>query len=80
MTREGGVGPTQSAARASGNDDLGDDVVMREYSADDDRAGQPSLTGSDIKRRIATKMPREDTDVRTSTTEQHVPRRISGKM
>ena len=59
--------------------DLGDDVVMREDNADEDRAGPSNLLGSDVRRRITTKTPREDKDVRTSTTEQHVPRRISGK-
>ena len=60
-------------------DDLGDDVVMRQDNADEDRAGPSSLSGSDVRRRITTKTPREDKDVLTSTTEQHVPRKISGK-
>ena len=74
------MGPTPDAARTSGNGDLGDDVVMREDNADEeDRAGHPSSSGSDVRRRITTKRePREDKEEQTSTTEQHVPRRISG--
>ena len=40
-----------------------------------------SSEGSDSRRRTTTmKEPREVRDERTSITEQHVPRRISGKM
>ena len=48
--------------------------------ADENSRGHPSSVGPDGRRRIATKRePREVRDERTSITEQHVPRRISGK-
>ena len=74
------MGPAQDAAQASDNDDLGDGVAMREDNADEDRAGLPSLSGSALRRRITTKRgPRKDKDVRTSTTTERVPRRISAE-
>ena len=55
----------------------GNDVVMRE---DENSGGHPSSKVSDCRRRITTKRePREVRDERSSTTEQHVPRRILGK-
>ena len=45
-----------------------------------DGADEKSASGSDSRRRIATKRePREVRDEQSSTTEQHVPRRILGK-
>ena len=71
--REEGMGRTQDVAGTSGNDDLGDDVAMRDDNAAEDRF-------SDFRRRITMKRrPREHKDERTSTTEQLVPRRISTK-
>ena len=66
--------------RASNSDDIGDDVVMREDSADEDRAEHPILSGSDSKREEFTtkREPREVRDERPSTNEQHVPKRILG--
>ena len=50
---------------------------MRE---DENSGGHPSSEGSDSRRRITTKRePREVRDERSSTTEQHVPRRNLGK-
>ena len=47
---------------------------MRE---DENDGGHPSSQGSDSRRRITTKRePREVRDERSSTTEQHVPRKI----
>ena len=47
---------------------------------DENRAEHPSSSGPDSRRRITTRRePREVRDERTSITEQHVPRRISGK-
>ena len=68
--------------RGSGchRDDIGGDVAMKEDSAHENSAGHPSSSGSDSSRRITTKRePREVRDEQTSTTEQHVPRRISRK-
>ena len=55
VTREARTGPTQDVARASSSDDIGDDVVMREDNADENRAEHPSSSGSDGRRRITTK-------------------------
>ena len=61
---------------ASSSDDIGDDVVM----TDEKCAGRPSSLESDSRRRITTKRePREVSGEQSSTTEQHVPRRVSGK-
>ena len=55
-------------------------AVVREDSADENRAEHPSSSGSDSRRRITTKRePREVGDEKTSTNEQHVPRKISEK-
>ena len=63
--------------RASGEDHVGGDVVMRE---DDNNGGHPSSEGPESRRRITTKRePREVRDERPSTNEQHVPRRMLGK-
>ena len=76
VTREARTGPAQDVTRVSSSDDTGDDVSMREDNADE----HPSSSGSDSRRRITTKRePREVRDAPTSVTEQHVPRRISGK-
>ena len=80
VTTEVRTGPAQDATRASSSDDIGDDAVMRGENADENRAEHPSTSGSDSRRRITTK--RELRQVRvaqSSTTEQHVPRRISRK-
>ena len=54
--------------------------MRREDSADENRAEHPSSSGSDRRRKIPTKRePREVRYEQTSITEQHVPRRISGK-
>ena len=77
MTREVRVGPAPDKTRASGEGYAGGDVVMRE---DEDSGGHSSSEGSDSRRRITTKRePREVRDERSSTTEQHVPRRMLGK-
>ena len=45
-----------------------------------EQEGHPSSEGSDSRRQIRTKRePREVRDERSSTTKQHVPRRILGK-
>ena len=55
-------------------------VAMEGGSVDENSAGHPSPSGSDSRRRITTNgEPREVKDAQSSTTEQHVPRRISGK-
>ena len=80
VTREARTGPTQDATRARSSDDTGDDVVVREDNADENRAEHPSSSGSDGRRRLTTK--REPCEVRyaqTTVTEQHFPRKISGK-
>ena len=65
--------------RVGSNDDIGDDVVMREDTAEENRAEHPS-SGSDSRRRITTKRePREVRDSQTSVTEQPVPRSILKK-
>ena len=80
VTREARTGPAQDVTRASSSDDIGDDVVMRGDSVDENRAEHPSSPGSDSRRRTTTKRePREVRDARTSVTEQHDPRRISKK-
>ena len=55
MTREVRIGPAQDVTRTSSNDDIGDDVVMREDHADEKRAEHGSSSGSDSRRRITTK-------------------------
>ena len=53
---------------------------MRGGGADEDSTGHPSSAGSDSRRRYTTKRePREVRDDQSSTTEQHVPRRVFGK-
>ena len=80
MTREARTEPTQDVTRANSSDDIGDDVVMREDNADENKAEHPSSSESDSRRRITTKRePREVGDEPSDTTEQQVPRRISGK-
>ena len=80
VTREARTRPTQDVTRANKSDDIGDDVVMTEDNADENRAEHPSSSGSDSKRRSTTKRePCEVRDAQTSVTEQHVPRRISEK-
>ena len=80
VTREVRTGQTQDMTRANKSDDMGDDVVMREDNADEDRAAHPSSSGSDSRTRIKTKRgPSEVRDLQTSVTEQRVPRRISKK-
>ena len=67
MTREVGAGPASDVTRASGEDHVGGDVVMRE---DENNGGHPSSEGSESRRRITTKRePREVRDERSSTTE-----------
>ena len=67
-------GPAPDVTRASGEDRAGGDVVMRE---DENDRGHPSSTGPDSRRRITTRRePREVRDELSSTTEQHVPKRI----
>ena len=66
--------------RACSKDHIGGDVAMREESADQNSAGHPSSSGSDSRRRAKTKRePRAVKHEQTGTTEQHDPRRISGK-
>ena len=49
-------------------------------SADDNSAGHPNPSGSDSRRRITAKRePREVRVDQSCTTEQHVPRSLSGK-
>ena len=50
-TADGGSGPTQDVTRASSSDNTGDDVVMREDNADENKAEHPSSPGSDSRRR-----------------------------
>ena len=45
MTREARTGPTQDVTRSSSRDDIGDDVVMREDNANENRAEQPEFVG-----------------------------------
>ena len=80
MTREEGTGPTQDVTRTSSNDDICDDVVIREHNADENRAEHPSSSVSDSRRRITTKRELcEARDAETNVTEQRVPRTISGE-
>ena len=73
VTREVRTGLTQDVTRTSSSDDNGEDVVMREDTAGENRADHPY--GSNSRRRITTKRePREVRDEQTSITEQHVPR------
>ena len=76
VTREVRTGPTQDATRASSKDHIGGDGAMEGDSADENSAGHPSRSGSDNRTK---REPREVRDEQSSTTEQHVPRRISGK-
>ena len=63
--------------RTSSKDHIGGDVAVRGDRADENRAGHPSPSGSDSRRRITTKEePREVRDELSNTTEQHVPRRM----
>ena len=79
-TREAITAPTQDVTRAGSKDDIGDDVAMEGDSADQRSAGHPSPSGADSRRRIPTRTePREVRDEQSSTTEQHVPRRILEK-
>ena len=53
---------------------------MRRDSADENSAGHPSSSGSDSRRRITTERePREVRGEQSSTSERHIPRRISRK-
>ena len=80
VTREVRTGPTQDVTRTDSNDDIGDDVVMREENADENRAERPSSSSLDSRRRITTKRKRREVrDEQTSITEEHVPTWISGK-
>ena len=73
MTRDARSGPTQDVTRASSSD--------RGDNADQNRAEHPSSLGSDSRWWIITKRePREIRSARTSISEQHIPRLISGKM
>ena len=45
VTRDVRTGPTLDVTRASSNDHIGDDVVMREDNADENRAEHPSSSG-----------------------------------
>ena len=45
VTRDVGTGPTQDVTPTSSNGDIGDDVVMREDKADENRAEHPSSSG-----------------------------------
>ena len=76
MTREARTGSTQDVSRVSNSDD----VVVREDNADGKRSRTPEFVGSDGRRRITTKRgSRGARDERSSTIEQHVPRRILGE-
>ena len=80
VTREARTGLPQDVTRAGSSDDIGDDVVMREDNADENRSEHLSASGSDSRRRITTKRePREVRDAESSVTKQHVPRNISDK-
>ena len=71
---------TSDVTRASSKDHIGGDVAMEGERADEISAGRPNPSGSDSRRRITTKRePREVRDEQSSTTEQHVPRRILGE-
>ena len=77
MAREVRAGPAPDVTRASSEDHVGGDVVMGE---DENNGGHPGSEGSDSRRRITTKRePREVRDERSTTAEQHIPRRILGK-
>ena len=77
VTRDVRTGLAQDVTRTSSSDDNGEDVVMREDNAGENRAEHPYW--SDSRKRITTKRePREVRDEQTSITEPHVPRRISG--
>ena len=68
--------------QASSRDDTGDDVVMREDNADENRAGHPSSSWSDSRRGITTKRARDVRDAQANVNEQHeqhVPGIIWGK-
>ena len=80
MRGEERTGPTQEATRTSSKDDIGGYIAVREDSTDENNAGHPSSSGSDNRRRITTKRePREARGEQSSSTEKHVPRRISVK-
>ena len=71
---------TSDAARASSEERIDGDVAMGGDSADDNSAGHPNPSGSDSRGRITAKRePREARVEQSSTTEQHVPRRLFGK-
>ena len=77
MAREVRAGPAPDVTRASSEDHVGGDVVTGE---DENNGGHPGSEGSDSRRRITTKRePREVRDERSTTAEQHIPRRILGK-
>ena len=80
VTREVRTGPAQDVTRTRREDHIGGDVAMGRDSADENSAGHPSPSGSDGRRRITTKRePREVRHDQSSSTEQHVPRMISGR-
>ena len=62
VTREVRTGPKQDVTRTSGNDDIGDDVVVREDHADKNRAEHPRSSGSDSRRITTKRVPREVRD------------------
>ena len=72
---------TSDVARAGSEEHNDDDVAMDGDGADDDSARHPNPSGSDSRRMITTK--RETRRVRvgqSSTAEQHVPRRLFGRV
>ena len=68
---------TSDVSRAS-KEHIGGDFAMEGDSADESSAGDPNPSGSDCRRGITTKRGPVG-DEKTSTTEQHAPRRILGK-
>ena len=78
VTGEMRAGPAPDATRTSRGSHWW--RCRDEESADENSGGHPSSAGSDSRRRITTKRePHEVRDEKTSTTEQHVPRRIPGE-
>ena len=66
--------------RASSEYPNGGVLATRGNGADENSGGHPSSAGPDSRRRITTKRePREVRDELSSTTEQHVPKRIFWK-
>ena len=80
VTREVRTGPAQDVTRTISEDHIRGDVAMRGDGADENTGGHPSSAEPKSRRRITTKRePHEARDEQSSTTEQHLPRRIFAK-